>query len=479
MPKGYGKIWLLGGALLLAMSVSVYAADYVGHDACKTCHSPIYDNYIQSGHPYKLNKVENGEPPSYPFSEVPSPPAGYTWADITYVIGGYGWKARFLDQNGYIITGDAVQYNLATEAWGGYHADEAPGTKPYNCGTCHTTGWQTTDENGGVKQDGLEGMAGTFAAPGITCEQCHGPGSDHIAGPSKDNIGKDTSKELCGTCHFRDSEHRIATSGGLIRHHEQYDELINSPHSFMDCGQCHDPHKSAKYDQGGVTEGADCTTCHPSAEVKVEAMASHSCDTCHMPLAAKSAVVTADFGTEDDTGHLGDIHSHTFKLNTDPDAQMFTDDGKFIALDADGDAIVKVEFACGNCHNGTVASAQSVDWMYANAQIVHTGGATPVEAIASLARPAAHELHQNFPNPFNPATHIRYDLPEAGFVRLEIFDVRGAHVQTLVADHHPAGRYLTTWHGLTDEGQQVASGVYFYRLQIGELTVGKQMALVR
>jgi len=201
---------LLGCVAVLLAPLGVYGADYVGHDACKTCHAPIYDNYIQSGHPYKLNKVVDGQPPTYPFSEVPNTPEGFTWDDVTYVIGGYNWKARFVDLDGYIITGDAVQYNLETKGWVGYHADEAVGTKPYDCGKCHTTGWQTLEENGGVHQDGLPGMAGTFAAPGVECEQCHGPGSDHIGGPSKTNIQKDTSKELCGSCHFRDSGHKIA-----------------------------------------------------------------------------------------------------------------------------------------------------------------------------------------------------------------------------------------------------------------------------
>jgi len=470
---------LIGCAFLLVGAAGAFAADYVGHDACKTCHGPIYDNYIQTGHPFKLNKVEGGQAPIYPFSEVPNPPEGYTWDDVTYVIGGYGWKARFIDSNGYIITGDAVQYNLATQGWVGYHADEDPGTKPYTCGACHTTGWQTTDENGGVKQDGLEGMAGTFAAPGITCEQCHGPGSDHVGGPSEDNIVKDNSKELCGTCHFRDAEHRIAASGGLIRHHEQYDELVNSPHRFMDCITCHDPHKGVVYDLGGTKDQPTCTTCHGDVTVKVEAMAAHSCESCHMPKASKSAVKTGEFEREDDTGFLGDINSHTFRLNVDPNAKMFSDDGKFVNLDADGNAVVKVEYACAGCHNGVEASARSVDWMYANAEIVHTGGPTAVEEIASPVLPVSAELHQNYPNPFNPATYIRFDLPEAGWVELSVYDVRGALVQSLVDEYHQAGRYLTTWNGLTEDGEEVASGVYFYRLQVGDLSLSRPMTLVR
>ena len=479
MERRNQRAILICCVLLFAAVTVANGADYVGHEACSSCHATIYSEYIQSGHPYKLNKVEDGVPPTYPFSEVPSPPEGYAWEDVTYVIGGYGWKARFIDRNGYIITGDAVQYNLANGQWSGYHASEAPGTKPYTCGSCHTTGWQTTEENGGAKQDDLEGMAGTFASPGVTCEQCHGPGSDHISSRSKEDISVDPSKELCGTCHFRDSEHRIAASGGFIRHHEQYDELINSPHRFMECGTCHDPHKSTKSMLGGYKGDPVCTDCHSNVEVKVPAMADHRCETCHMPLAAKSAIVTKEFGEDEDTGHLGDIHSHTFKLNSDRDAQMFTADGKFVALDDEGDAIVKVEFACAGCHDGATASLQTVDWMYDNAAIVHTGGATAIAQVDAATLPTSFELHANYPNPFNPFTHIRYDLPEAGSVRLEIFDALGGHVQTLIEAYHPAGRYVAIWRGVDDHGMDVASGVYFYSIDVEGATDSRQMALVR
>ena len=478
--------WMYTNAKLVHGTVTggVAGGDYVGHDACKTCHPSIYDNYVQSGHPYKLNKVENGQPPTYPHSEVPNTPEGYTWDDVTYVIGGFGWKARFIDLNGYIITGDAVQYNLETKGWSGYHASEAPGTKPYNCGACHTTGWQTLEENGGVHQDGLEGMAGTFAAPGVECEGCHGPGGNHVGAPSKSNIGKDTSKEMCGSCHFRDSQHRVATSGGLIRHHEQYDELINSPHRFMDCGQCHDPHKSSKYALGGVTEGADCTACHSDVAVKVPAMADHDCTVCHMPKSTKSAVVTEEFG---DTGILGDLHSHTFKLNTNPKAMMFSADGKLLELDAEGDAIVTADFACGGCHNGDEAPAQSLYWMFANAEIVHTGG-TPVRVggpppgrggMTVSAAPAGARRMRHHPNPFNSSTVISYEITDSAPVLLEIFDMTGQKVRTLVNFTQESGTYQIMWNGRDSEGRELATGMYLYRLQTGTRVEKQKMTLLR
>ena len=112
---------------------------YVGAPACAECHQETYDVFNKSGHPYKLNKVVDGQPPEYPYTEVVDVPEGYTWDDISYVIGGYNWKARFIDHDGYIITGDAdatTQYNFWNEQlemgdnWVAYHAGEE--NKPYD-----------------------------------------------------------------------------------------------------------------------------------------------------------------------------------------------------------------------------------------------------------------------------------------------------------------------------------------------------------
>ena len=120
-------------------------AEYAGSEVCAGCHQDIADVFMQSGHPYKLNPVVDGQPPEYPFTEVTELPEGYTWDDIGYVIGGYNWKARFVDQDGYIITDEPGatgneeylnQYNFAnpnvgTEAgWAKYHSGEE--NKPYS-----------------------------------------------------------------------------------------------------------------------------------------------------------------------------------------------------------------------------------------------------------------------------------------------------------------------------------------------------------
>ncbi|UCG26604.1 MAG: hypothetical protein JSW55_07795, partial [Chloroflexota bacterium] len=66
---------------------------YVGSDQCGSCHEDQYATFVLSGHPYKLTKIENGQPPVFPYDDVTGgvqdPPEGYTWNDVSYVIGGY------------------------------------------------------------------------------------------------------------------------------------------------------------------------------------------------------------------------------------------------------------------------------------------------------------------------------------------------------------------------------------------------------
>ena len=92
-------------------------------------------------------------------------------------------------------------------------------------------------------------------------------------------------------------------------------------------------------------------------------------------------------------------------------------------------------------------------------------------ASASLllqTRPTAFSLADNFPNPFNPATTIKYALPQAADVELTVYNVIGQPVRTLVAEHQSAGRYAVEWDATNDRGHSLSSGMYFYRLQAGE-----------
>jgi len=88
-------------------------------------------------------------------------------------------------------------------------------------------------------------------------------------------------------------------------------------------------------------------------------------------------------------------------------------------------------------------------------------------------------LHQNWPNPFNPSTEIRYTVSSAGDGALQVFDLHGKLVKTLQQGRFAAGNGSVVWNGRDDDGQQVGSGVYVYRLSIDGQTRGRRMVMLK
>ena len=93
--------------------------------------------------------------------------------------------------------------------------------------------------------------------------------------------------------------------------------------------------------------------------------------------------------------------------------------------------------------------------------------------------PNGYDLGQNFPNPFNPRTAIRYGLPRAGDVVITVHNVLGQQVRVLEDCYQPAGIYETAWDGTNAAGQPAASGIYFYRITSGDFTATRKMVLLR
>jgi len=105
---------------------------------------------------------------------------------------------------------------------------------------------------------------------------------------------------------------------------------------------------------------------------------------------------------------------------------------------------------------------------------------TPEEGVrlSSEAKPAAFALHANYPNPFNPTTVIRYDLPEASTVKLSIFNVLGQEVATLVNANLEAGYHSTEWNTENAGGMSLPSGVYFYRIHASSIATGQEFSQI-
>jgi len=94
--------------------------------------------------------------------------------------------------------------------------------------------------------------------------------------------------------------------------------------------------------------------------------------------------------------------------------------------------------------------------------------------------PLKYALEKNYPNPFNPTTTIQYALPEAGNVRLIVYDLLGNKVRSLVATNLSAGRYESIWNACNDRGVKVSSGIYYYSLIIDNKKVNtKKMVLIK
>jgi hypothetical protein len=93
--------------------------------------------------------------------------------------------------------------------------------------------------------------------------------------------------------------------------------------------------------------------------------------------------------------------------------------------------------------------------------------------------PMSYDLGYNYPNPFNPSTMIPYQVPEKARVSITVFDVLGRSVVTLVDEEKTQGRYLVEWRGENRSGNQVSTGVYFYRMKAGHFEASRKMLLLR
>ena len=126
---------------------------------------------------------------------------------------------------------------------------------------------------------------------------------------------------------------------------------------------------------------------------------------------------------------------------------------------------------------GQTATGVSTDGTYTLQSGFWSGNilvATAVQPPSPLGLPTKFDLDQNYPNPFNPTTTIRYSLPKASSVRLDIYNILGQHVTTLVNGQQKAGYYQV--HFQTDG---LSSGIYLYRLQAGSHVMIKKMLFMK
>lgn len=453
---------------------------YVGIDVCLGCHQfttkTLVTEYMKTGHANALSEV-SGAAPTYPENTSPTPlepPSGTSWSDFAYVIGGYGWKARFVMSSGSVYTAGAdAQQNVADGSRVPYHMGEDIAFD-YTCFRCHTTAPDEAGSWNGNDPDAL----GTFLDAGVTCEACHGPGSDHAASPGSvkpPNVGEVRGLVVCQGCHSRDESLEIVQAAdGFIRNQQQAAEFMASQHGNGDgvdlqCATCHDPHVATHYPNaaGDGQSGfkTTCQTCHPTQQVLLnDAPKAIECVDCHMPKATKSAL-----GGPVGNGLRGDVASHVLSINPAPVSRdaMFTPDGSQLVVDGEGVGALTLDFVCLGCHTD-----KDLSWAGDHAPTVHSANGMHTASEAAGELPTAFGLGQNYPNPFNPSTSVDFSLPQAVSVTLKVYDTAGRLLGTVVDQTMPAG-----FHSVTLDAGGLATGVYLYELRAGEFTATRKMVV--
>jgi hypothetical protein len=158
---------------------------------------------------------------------------------------------------------------------------------------------------------------------------------------------------------------------------------------------------------------------------------------------------------------------------------------KILAADLQGGSIeamdktyltLPVEFI-GNERDIANVSLDGIYLAGADGSLIETVARTNASEVKVI--PGEFALHQNFPNPFNPSTEIRFDLPEAGKVNLAIYNLMGQKIRTLSSGEMTPGYHAIVWDGTNDLGSQVATGMYFYAIQTSEFQATKKMLFMK
>ena len=93
--------------------------------------------------------------------------------------------------------------------------------------------------------------------------------------------------------------------------------------------------------------------------------------------------------------------------------------------------------------------------------------------------PFSFALHQNFPNPFNPSTEIRYEIPDDLLVRISVYDMAGRLIRSLINEKKATGSYSIIWDGKNNLGSGVATGVYIYSIEAGKHRQNKKAVFIK
>jgi predicted CXXCH cytochrome family protein len=360
-------VLLLSGASPAAAGTknTVTGVEYVGSQACQSCHQREYKAWKNSIHTQMVRPIAKGDFKNVK-ADLTAPnapkPDQYDWA---YVIGGWYKEERyaFRDEKGNIISGE-YEYTKPTNHFS-LRKDRAGNLERLDwfnsCGGCHATG--------------VDYKARQFNELNIGCEACHGPGALHVKDPKGSKVAMDKTSENCGQCHIRGQDTSktfgypidyefnkpqtllakftpipVTDAGSVYpdqknsnRHRQQYLDWQKGKHAAagVTCTACHDPHEGALNYRTGMLRGPEkavCGGCHEAIVGNPEKHSGHryeqaSCSSCHLLK----------------TIGAGSVTTHTFEAVAP---------AKTIQYGKDDRGRVKMPNSCGAyCHRGTEVAA--------------------------------------------------------------------------------------------------------------------------
>lgn len=180
-------------------------------------------------------------------------------------------------------------------------------------------------------------------------------------------------------------------------------------------------------------------------------------------------------------GRAGEVVSAEmipFTGDIQPHLRMFDPGGLKIGDDADIEFALLSNIRLSKTGLHTLIATDQVGNRTGNYFLVLLRSSTDLTDDAD-GLPDGFALEQNYPNPFNPQTSIKFTLPRQTFVTLDIYNVAGGLVRTLLSRDLSAGEHQINWDGRDSDGGEMPSGIYFYRLRAGEFSASKKMLLLR
>ena len=330
-----------------------------------------------------------------------------------------------------------------------------------NCTGCHTVQGFLEFVNDPNLEPSVDNPPGNNAQP-LVCVACHNPHSN--TNPGQLRL---PTAQLCQKCHNPEYNPDTPTPTGATLHHST---------AYMLEGKGGYEYSGYSYESSSHKNLTDkCVTCHivmtPYISEENPASTGHT----FMPKGKKCYECHNDFDTLSVTFDYRNVQTEIDSLltilegNLDAatSADSATDDFKRAKFNYD---FVESDGSHG-IHNTKYARGLLIS-------AIENFTPTGVELIDDQ-KPKEYSLQQNYPNPFNPSTSISFSIPNRQHVRLQVYDIVGNLVSTLINEDMAPGSYRIRWNGNNSDNSQVPSGIYFYTLEAGSFKQTKKMILIK